>query len=440
MEDDQDIMELLETMITDFFPGEILTANNAEVASEAIKQNQDIALVLSDYRMKGGGAPELYEFLREFNPTIPFAILSTYGPESHEVFKTFYEDHPVNFHLRKPFHLEELEEKIKKVLDDEVRVRDENYVRLSYHLIKRYAPHYGVSIRLSEQKYVLIIKPGEFDESILDNYANRSIHDYYLSREDFNSLIRERFERNALLLSKDEGGALIFDAIEEMQLALARLGVEENIVAYSKQVVEESLKSFKNYSKLTELLDYLERGSGYIQKHAYLTSFLAVAMARAGGERFSEADCRRLVMASLFKDLSLVESPELASIYTLKDRLFQSLSEANRHKVKIHMSDACHYLESIPEFDGVTRELVMAHHERPRGDGFPLGNNITTLSELSLLFIMACQFSHDLISEPMNPREIILLAQNYAFEYESPRFDEIYKLFLKAFNQLQPLA
>lgn len=426
-------------MVSDIFQGEVLTAVNAEDAIDLVKNNNDIVLIISDFRMKGGGAPSLYEFIRKENGSIPFGILSTYGPEAHEVFSTFYEDNPKNFHITKPFQLSDLEEEINKALPAQSLSTTPPYVRLSFNVVTKMNPTCLIHIKLSDEKYVAIIGKDSFDREQLENYRRRGIEDFFIKKDDFSKEMYQFLKRSEDLRGQDDSET-IFSDIEKIQLALTQLGVSEEIVHYAEQLVEDGLKSFRNYSKLDELLVLLEKASGYVQKHAYLAGYLAVAIAKNLDQLFDERDCKRLIMASLFKDVALVEKPELASIYGLKDPRLTEMSEAERHQVKIHMQDAAHLLESIPEFDSLTRELVLSHHERPRGDGFPRGKNITTLHDLSFVFMLSCQFAHDIIQNALSNRELTLLAQNYAYEYTGPRFEPIYQGFVSAFQRIHPPA
>jgi response regulator RpfG family c-di-GMP phosphodiesterase len=437
VEDDREILDLLGVMIADFYDGEIISCVSAEDAIEAAGDAQDIALVVSDFKMKGGGGPALYAYMRKTAPEIPFGLISTYGPDSDPIFQTFHEDHHLNFHLAKPFQFKELHEAITKALTLTERNIKSEYVRLSSNVLKRLAPPTKVYIKLSDQKFVAIVNEGEFETSLIDNYIRRGIEDYYLHRDDFAQLIYKQMKATTDSMSKESQVGALFVGVEEVQLAMIQLGVSEQIVEYTETLIEQGISSYKKYSKLNEILDLLDQASGYIQKHAYLTGYISVAIAKALPET-TEKDHKRLVMASLFKDISLIEFPEFASIFSLKDSRFASLAESDKHKIRIHMHDAANLLDTIPEFDTLTRELVVSHHERARGDGFPRGKNISTLQDLSIVFMLSCQFSHDIIQNNLNFREITLLAQNYAFDFVGARNEKVYHAFVMAFQKLQP--
>lgn len=435
VEDDADILELVCTMVAGIIEVDVLTASSGYEAIEIIENNSDLALIMSDFKMNNGGAIDIYRYLLDKKIKVPFGIVSTYGPKDDEIFKNFYSDHAQNFHLMKPFTFNDFEERLEKIFPKPKNLVHSDFVRISAEFIKRHALPLQIYIRLSEEKFVMIQDVGHYDGVMLDNYSQRGITDFFLKREVFETYILQTIQQTQEKLTQNTGGDILFNAIEEVQLVLSRLGVNQETIIYTETVVEEGLKSFRNYSKLCDLLDRILTMNHYVQKHAYLSAYFCVAIAKQNSD-LTARDHRRLVMAALFKDICLVETPLLAEIFYAKDKKFQALSQTQQHKVMIHGQDACYILESIPEFDNITRELVLSHHERPKGNGFPRGKENKNYQTLTPYFMIGCQFSHDLITGERSLKEIVHLAQNYAFEYEFAPFKEAYDHFVTTFQSL----
>jgi len=435
VEDDLDILELVCTMVAGIIDVDVLTASSGYEAIEIIEKNSDLSLIMSDFKMNNGGAVEVYKFLLEKKIKVPFGIVSTYGPKDDDIFKNFYTDHPQNFHLMKPFSFNDFEERIERIFPKPKNLVHSDFVRIGADFVKRHALPLQIYIRLSEEKFVMIQDKGHYDGVMLDNYIQRGIEDFFLKREVFEAYILETLQQTQAKMAQAPGGDILFEAIEEVQLVLSRLGVNQETIIYAESVIEEGLKSFRNYSKLCDLLDRILTMNHYVQKHAYLTAYFCVAIAKQN-TTLTARDHRRLVMAALFKDICLVETPLLAEIFYIKDKKMQSLSQTQQHKVMIHGQDACYILESIPEFDNITREMVLTHHERPKGNGFPRGKENKNYQALTPYFMIGCQFSHDLIAGERSMKEMIHLAQNYAFEYEFAPFKEAYDHFVLTFNAL----
>jgi len=90
----------------------VTCAGSAEAAIEIIKQNS-IDLVLSDIKMPGMSGVELLKWVREYNRSLP-VVMTTGFPTldtAIEALKLGAFDY-----LTKPFHLEEIAEKIKRAL------------------------------------------------------------------------------------------------------------------------------------------------------------------------------------------------------------------------------------------------------------------------------------------------------------------------------------
>lgn len=440
IEDDIDIREILKSMLEDIGPFEIACAINAQEALVHLNASSDWSGVISDFRFDGGGAPAVYKHLVESGLNIPFGLISTYGPESDPAFKGFKKNNALNFHLPKPFSFTELKFYIDAITKALPAKSKKNYVRLSSPLLKRSIPPFDIYIRLSDLKFVSILKAREYDETIVENYKKKGVEDFYLKLEDFDRWLKQQFLDNIQRFESLSDEVLFFDAAEQIQIAMVHFGVNVQTIEMANHLVDQSLKRFDKYSKLSELIQKLQLSSSYVQQHGFLCSYIAVAMAHDWDDRFTEQDLKRLVMASLFKDIVLVDQPHLAAIYSLTDAAYAGLSNSDKHKVQIHMQDAAHLLESIPEFDALTRELVLAHHENANGSGFPRGANIITLNELSFLFMLANRFAHDLIIHQGKMSEITAIVQNYVLDYDEPKHKEVYLRFTKTFHQLKGLS
>jgi response regulator RpfG family c-di-GMP phosphodiesterase len=440
VEDDIDIREILKSMLEDIGSFDVYCAVNAPEALALLEKEKDWSCVISDFRFEGGGAPVVYKRIIELNYKIPFGLISTYGPESNEVFKNFKKDHPLNFHLPKPFTFTDLKANVEKFINPVASSKPETHVRLSPQLLLRSKPPFAIYIALSDSKFVSILKANEFDAQTIQNYQNKGVQSFYLLNEDFDRWLKQQFLENIQKFESLSDETFFFDAVEQIQVAMVHFGVTPETITMAHHLVEESLKRFDNYSKLNDLIQKLQISSSYVQQHGFLCSYLSVAMARDWDDRFTDEELKRLVMASLFKDIAFVDDPALAAIYRLSDPAFANLTSADKHRVQIHMQDAAHLLESIPEFDAMTKELVLAHHECADGSGFPRGENIITLSDLTILFMLANRFAHDLIIYQGKMNEVTSVVQNYVLDYDGTKYHDVYLRFTKTFHQLKGLV
>jgi CheY-like chemotaxis protein len=315
IEDDTDIREILKTMIEDIGPFVVSSAVNTNEALAFLDNENDWLCVISDFRFEGGGAPVVYERLQSLGLNIPFGLISTYGPESDPIFKNFKKDNALNFHLTKPFSFSELKVNIDLITKVKSPNAGKKYVRLSPELLKRLTPPYNIYIGLSDSKYISILKAQEFDVDIIENYQKKGVEDFFLTLDDFDRWLKFQFLENIQKFESLSDEKLFFDAVEQIQVAMVHFGVNAETIELANHLVDQSIKRFDHYSKLNELIQKLQSSANYVQQHAFLCSFISVAMANDWDDRFTPEDLRRLVMASLFKDIIFVDDPNLAAIY-----------------------------------------------------------------------------------------------------------------------------
>ncbi len=85
VDDDEMIIELLETILVESGNYTILKALNGREALDVINQTEEIDLVLTDLKMPVMGGMELLAEIRRIRPDIPVVILTGYGRREHVI-------------------------------------------------------------------------------------------------------------------------------------------------------------------------------------------------------------------------------------------------------------------------------------------------------------------------------------------------------------------
>ena len=91
------------------------TAVNGEVAWRKIRQ-ESYDLIISDLRMPGMGGRELYERIREWNPSLCKRVIFSTGDVLNTKTHGFLDDNG-NDYLQKPFELEAVRQIVNAVLE-----------------------------------------------------------------------------------------------------------------------------------------------------------------------------------------------------------------------------------------------------------------------------------------------------------------------------------
>lgn len=114
VEDEKDLIEILELMLTEL-NYDIITASNGAKALQLYRDiGKQVDLVLSDVIMPQMGGKELYEELKKIDPEVKFLFTSGY---TNRGFYKKYDIDPDIKILSKPFRLKEVSERVKEALN-----------------------------------------------------------------------------------------------------------------------------------------------------------------------------------------------------------------------------------------------------------------------------------------------------------------------------------
>ena len=90
VDDNESNLEIMAMYIESEFDNETLLGSSSVDGIEAIKENPEIDIVISDYYMPGGDGGQLYRWIRENRPDIPFLLVCG---ENQDVVDTFWGQH-----------------------------------------------------------------------------------------------------------------------------------------------------------------------------------------------------------------------------------------------------------------------------------------------------------------------------------------------------------
>jgi hypothetical protein len=91
-------------------------------------------------------------------------------------------------------------------------------------------------------------------------------------------------------------------------------------------------------------------------------------------------------------------------------------------------------LDDLEGMDQDVKDLVMQHHERPQGKGYPWGLKDNELNPLSNLFIICHEYSHRIITGGLNLDTIKGIDKDFRELFSSGNYAKPYDAFLKVFK------
>lgn len=257
-------------------------------------------------------------------------------------------------------------------------------------------------IRLSDSKYIKLMRKGDtFDHLDYEKYGKqKKIPFLFIHREELATVI-EKFKKeiNRLLITTtavpkeaNDVSTMIQETAQEL---INKVGATPEVQEMVKKNIQLTLHTVGRNPKLKNIIDNLQKEKDrYIASHSVYIAQLSCTLA-AAMEWHSESTFHKLNLAAYLHDITLTNQ-ELARIHNLKEieskkALFtKELIDA----YKTHPQNGAELAQKFNEVPPDVDTLIVQHHERPDGSGFPRGLTHKQIGPLSSVFIA----SHDLVT------------------------------------------
>lgn len=300
--------------------------------------------------------------------------------------------------------------------ENDRELSDETIVRIKTPLLIRVGQlRAGVYIRLSPTKYVKLFQEGdEFNEEDYKRILREKRTEYlYLRRNEVGEFV-EKFKGDLLLLLQSEihpdqaGPKLLEDIHETAQELLGKLGPTKEVQEVVKNSVALAVKTMGSSPSLAGILQKLQVDRDkYISSHSMLLPQVACALATAMDWK-SEQTLQKLGLAAFLHDTTLTNHA-LAQVTGLTElaRKKDLFTEEEEKAYVVHPVKASEMAKRFQEVPPDVDTIILQHHERPNGGGFPRALTHSHISPLGAVFIVA----HDLVSAIFDPAKPFVLEQ-----------------------------
>lgn len=260
----------------------------------------------------------------------------------------------------------------------------------------------GVYIRLSPTKYVKMFQEG--DEFSEEDYTRilreKKIEHLYLRKDECSEFLL-KFKNDLLqllqaeVLSKNVNPELLEEVHETAQELLNKLGATREVQEVVKANVQVTIKAMGKSPRLADILKRIEIDrEKYISSHSVLLPQIACTLAMTMDWK-SESTLQKLALAAFLHDMPMTNH-ELAAVTNLTEltRRKAEFTEEESKQYKSHPVKGSEMAKQFQEVPPDVDTIILQHHERPDGSGFPRGLSHHHISPLAAVFIVA----HDLVS------------------------------------------
>lgn len=395
VDDEEEIREVMVMMIETIGQFEIVEAHSGNHAIKILQSHQDIGLIFCDYRMNDGNGGDVYQWVYQNRPEVPYVLVSTAEPRDIDALKGLFEHNRLNDHIVKPFDDDMLRGSIERVFLNQDNKRKQNdlsskvsFCQIAILDFLKYNPACKVFIKINDDKFIKIRDEDDESVDLLEKYREKGMVEVYILKADYESLILDRLKE---IQAKND----TISSLEFTREVLRNLGVQEITIAQIDEVVGQIESEINEVPELRKFLDKFKKRRDYITDHSMLTAFLSCAVAKEMTWS-SSTIFKKLIFAALFKDISL-ENEKQARLIDVRSKEFFEFDLDTQTLIKNHMYISAQYFDKLKSLSDDVRNMILAHHERPDGTGFPRGLDGNYVSPMEALFILTMNVAHEII-------------------------------------------
>jgi len=439
-DDDENVREAMISVLESFFDVQIQEASSASLAIEKIKSNQSndsqnkFDVILCDYDMKTDKGEEVFKYLIDNNLKTKFVLFSSYSPNELTFFKNIDLDSYNFFYIPKPFDLDLLISKLETILSSSIS--KSKYVQVSKDDFNNYWSQYSIDvyIQLGVDKFVKIIDTKNIEDAdVIKKYIDKGINLFLLDRDQAKECVKTMINTLEIDLTKrlKSNGEITkevaIDSIHQIHSILKIMGVSEVSLSLIDKVIDSNIKSFENVKELSQLIELFKSKGDFITSHSYLTAYLCSHLMKSFSW-YNENNVKKTTAASLFQNLSL-DDDELAKVEDLSKCNFEM---SLKDQIIEHPRRSADMIDLNSQFNKEVADIVLNHHERPDGSGFPRSLGASQVNSIQALFNMMSHFA-TIVLTTEEDNNLKIIAQDLNNEYMAGSYKEVCQLFIKKY-------
>ncbi len=453
VEDDYDLRELLIVLILGNYNIEIHEAFDGQDAIEKFQSHGPFDLIMCDYHMPRKNGAEVFVELRKQNKVTPFILISS----DADKFKALFPDDQYTDTLDKPYLETDLTKKIEKLLlqkkllsqkellfqkellsQKELLFQKESHLPIAIDILEKIVyPGVSLFIRLSQEQHIKVLKEdAQFDRREALRFKNKNLAHLYVELIDIKTFM-SNFRKN-VFAKIDWDNIDTTEAMNGLQadwsliLNCSRnLGWSDSVTSLAQENIAKTLVLLKKTPKLKSTLESLSlsKNSSQVAPHCYFLIMLATAILQEL-KWDSPSTLKMVTFAALLHDMELSDFVFVSKLDRLTEKVFDfDLGDQTNLKIFTHPIAAAKFASSWTSCPADVDKLILQHHERFDGKGFPNKMNFLTIFPLAGVMIMAEDIIYQtVINKELNPVEYMKSCESY---YSRGDFKKIYSAVLK---------
>ncbi len=432
---ESEVREMISFSLESQVGATVSQCSNFQEAVEFFLSDTIIDLVLT---YQTAETDKLFKYLLSTNANIPLIVLGD-NKQSMNVYP--------DIKVLAQFQTSDVPEKLIPLVKNhfkELKNTNDNqeFCRISTALLVRVVPLRGdIYVRLSNVKYVKLFRAGaQFTTEDLERFLHqKKVSFLYIKKQESQEFVHKfNTDLTTMIENATPGDPSLLSAVTEVQDLIqelsSRLGFTEEVQEMARSNVKLAIKTIGASPKLTRALSSSQmKSKNYISSHSVLLANISCSIA-AQMKWPSDTTFQKLVLASFFHDF-VFQDPTHAQISNLKklNELKSSLSTEQYNFIKSHSIKCAEILKGLKEIPSDVDTIVLQHHERPDGTGFPNSLKAHQIAPLAAVFIVA----HDIFDASIEAKgqfDLKEFLKKSEKAYQGLNFKKIWKTLMDSEN------
>ena len=387
IEADQRMLDLQVAALSYFYGGEVKCVRTSAEALEVLTSRNFPELIFADFEILREDLC-FYQFIDDNELNLSF-IAYTENPEAHNLHKNF----PwISSIIDKPFSMKSFTYIVRGLISSPVVAP--THIPIKLNLILGFATSsFDYYLKLSGTNFVKMVNKGEALTPIdAERLFSKGISELYIQASDSHDFFC-MWEKQLEIKTDSTLTSIIFMEILEQFEGLAKaLGWNREVIQKAQQIAKDAIKQLSSSPRITQELNArLSDPTSTYSRHVGLQTFL-LSVITSDVDWIGDQGQSKLVMAALLHDLS-VSDHYYDDIQTWNARASDFKDRAPEStKYRLHPLEASKFVEYHPTLPPDLEKILLQHHEKADGSGFPRGISANRIFPLASLFILIEDF------------------------------------------------
>ncbi|NUN05852.1 MAG: HD domain-containing protein [Bdellovibrio sp.] len=256
-------------------------------------------------------------------------------------------------------------------------------------------------LKLSEEKYVLILKEGQKVQFEQMHFAEKA--DWlYVRRSDYQKCVGQALTVAGIVIdsnkiSEDKKTIYLSKAADFIFKEIELLGFNHATLEHSK-IVSKSIQTLvDNKPDISAVISMMSGLSDQLIRHSMMVSAVSVLIAKSMKWTLAQ-NLEKLALGALLHDVGMKELPD-----EVLEMPRHAMTRDQTACYESHVHRGVEILRSMPSISDDIISIVLEHHENAPGQGYPRRLRDIKINPFARIVALADCFSEIVLTSPNNP-------------------------------------